>query len=80
MLVEHSQQQKRTMGLLRLETLTVVWAMLHYHYYLYGHCVKVYTDHYAVKALLEIPNPTDKHAKWWTKVFAHGVRRVHILY
>ena len=71
---------EKNYGITELETLAVVWAMSHYHYYLYGHCVTVYTDHSAVKALLETPNPTGKHARWWTKVFAQGVRRVHIVY
>ena len=48
----------------KLETLTVVWAMSHFHYYLYGHKVKVYTDHTAVKEVLDTPNPTRKHARW----------------
>ena len=71
---------EKNYGITELETLAVVWAMSHYHCYLYGHCVTVYTDHSAVKALLETPNPTGKHARWWTKVFAQGVRRVHIVY
>ena len=46
-----------------LETLAVVWVMSHFHYYLYGHRVTVYTDHSAVRAVLEAPNPTGKHAR-----------------
>ena len=63
-----------------LETLAVVWAMSHYRAYLYGHCVKVFTDHSAVKAVLGTPNPSGKHARWWTKVFASGAQEVEILY
>ena len=51
-----------------LETLAVVWAMSHFHSFLYGHSVTVYTDHSAVKAILNTPNPSGKHARWWTKV------------
>ena len=63
-----------------LETLAVVWAMSHFHYYLYGHNVKVYTDHTAVKAVLDTPNPTGKHARWWTRVYGKGVKDVQIVY
>ena len=34
-----------------LETLAVVWAIKHFHAYLYGNNVKVVTDHSAVKTL-----------------------------
>ena len=44
-----------------LETLAVVWAVTHFHAYLYGNDVTIYTDHSAVKAVLETPNPSSKH-------------------
>ena len=50
-----------------LETLTVVWGVTDFHYYLYGHQVTIYTDHTAVKAVLETPNLIGKHARWWSK-------------
>ena len=53
-----------------LETLAVVWAIQHYPAYLYGHEVTVITDHSAVKAILQTPSPSGKHACWWLKVFA----------
>ena len=40
----------------------------------------VYTDHSAVKAVLETPNPSSKHARWWTKVYGQGVKKVEIRY
>ena len=53
-----------------LETLAVVWAMKHFHAYLYGHNVQVVTDHSVVKALLGSPS-----AKWKTRsVVVAGVR------
>ena len=63
-----------------LETLAVVWAIQHFHAYLYGHNVTVLTDHVTVKAILETPTLSGKHARWWLKVFASGVGRVHIMY
>ena len=63
-----------------LETLAVVWAMSHFHSFLYGHSVTVYTDHSAVKAILDTPNPSGKHARWWTKVYGRRVREVTIQY
>ena len=63
-----------------LETLAVVWAIQHYRAYLYGHEVTVVTDHSAVKAILETPSPSGKHARWWLKVFGSGVKHVEIKY
>ena len=63
-----------------LETLAVVWACSHYHAYLYGHDVTVYTDHSAVKAILETPSPSGKHARWWSRVYGSGVKSVQIIY
>ena len=37
----------------------------------------VYTDHSAVKAVLETPNPTAKHARWWMKVYGQRVRELY---
>lgn len=71
---------ERNYAITELETLAVVWAITHFHSYLYGHSVTVYTDHSAVKAVLETPNPSGKHARWWTKVYGSGVKEVHIIY
>ena len=60
--------QKRNYGITELETLAAVWATSHFKSYLYGNSVTVYTDHSAIKAILETPSPTSKHARWWTKV------------
>lgn len=45
-----------------LETLAVVWAIKHFHAYLYGNSVKVVTDHLAVRTPLGAPSPSRKHA------------------
>jgi len=67
-------------GITELETLAVVWTISHFHAYLYGNDVTVYTDHSAVKAVLETPSPSAKHVRWWTQVYASGVRNVKIVY
>ena len=75
--LSHSEKKY---AITELETLAVVWAVSHYHHHLYGQSVTVLTDHSAVKAVLETPNPTGKHARWWTKVYGRGVREVRIVY
>ena len=63
-----------------LETLATVWAVTHFHSYLYGNKVTVITDHSAVKVILETSNPTGKHGHWWTRVYGRGVKEVCIVY
>ena len=74
-----SPQEKRY-AITELETLAVVWSVSHFHAYLYGHDVQVFTDHSAVKAVLETPSPSGKHARWWSKMFGSGVRSLQITY
>lgn len=71
---------ERNYAITELETLAVVWAITHFIPYLYGHEVTVFTDHTAVKAVLETPNPSGKHARWWTRVYGSGVKSVTIRY
>ena len=66
-------------GITELETLAVVCGISHFHF-LYGHNVTIYTDHTAVKAVLEADHLTAKHARWWTRVYAQGLKRVTVLY
>ena len=67
-------------GITELETLAVVWGVSHFHHYLYGNSVTIFTDHTAVKAVLGSDNPTAKHARWWTKVYGRGLKKVTIKY
>ena len=67
-------------GITDLETLGVVWAISHFHYYLHEHCVTVYTDPSAVKAVLETASSLGHHARWWTLVFSNGIKQVTILH
>ena len=73
-------QAEKGYAITELETLAVVWAISHFHAYLYGNDVTVYTDHSAVKAVLATPSANGKHARWWSKVFGTGVRNVDIVY
>ena len=45
-----------------LKTLTVVWALTKFHDYLYGQSMTVMTNHTAIRAILETPNPSCKHS------------------
>ncbi len=72
--------QERNYSITELETLAVVWSVSHFKAYLYGHEVTVYSDHSAVKAVLETPNPSGKHARWWMKVFGSGIKTINIVY
>ena len=73
-------QAEKNYSVTELETLAVVWGITHLHSYLYGGDVTVLTDHSAVKSILETPNPTGKHARWWTRVFGRGMKSVTIVY
>ena len=47
-----------------LEALAVVWAVRHFRPYLYGHTCQLYTDHQALKSLMNTPHPSGKLARW----------------
>lgn len=66
---------ERNYSITELETLAVIWAMSHFHPYLYGHSVTVVTDHAA--AIPQTSNPSGKHARWWTKVYGMGVENMY---
>ena len=67
-------------SVMELETLAVFWALTRFHSYLYGQTVTVMTDHTAVRVILETPNPSGKHARWWTKVYGMGIKQVKIIH
>ena len=58
------QSSKVNYGITELEALAVVWAVKHFHQYLYGHKCQVITDHEALKSLLSTPHPSGKLAPW----------------
>ena len=47
-----------------MEGLGVVWAIKHLRHYIYDHHCTVYTDHTALKSLLNTPQPSAKLARW----------------
>ena len=58
------QKHECNYGITELEALGVVWAVKHFRPYLYAHSCDVYTDHEALKALLNTPHPSGKLARW----------------
>ena len=58
------QNHERNYGISELEALGVVWAVKHFRPYIYGHHCTVYTDHEALKSLLNTPHPSGKLARW----------------
>ena len=53
---------ERNYSVTETETFSVVWAVSHFHTYLYGHKVTVYADHSAVRAVLGTTSPNGKYA------------------
>ena len=58
------QPHEKNYGVTELEALGVVWAVKYFRHYLYGHQCDVYTDHKALKSLLNTPHPSGKLARW----------------
>ena len=58
------QSHERNYGVTELEALGVVWAVRHFRHYLYGTRCDVFTDHEALKTLLNTPHPSGKLARW----------------
>ena len=58
------QLHEKNYGVTELEALGVVWAVKHFRHYLYGQSCDVYTDHEALKSLLNTPHPSGKLARW----------------
>ena len=54
---------EKNYGSIEMEALAVVWAVKHYRHYLYGHRCQIYTDHNALKSLLNAPHPSGKLAR-----------------
>ena len=57
-------QHERNYGTREFEALGGVWAARYFRHYIYGHRCDVFTDHEALKALINTPHPSGKLAKW----------------
>ena len=53
----------------------MIWVTRHFRHYLYGHKCLIYTDHQALKALLNTPHPSGKLARWGLTLDAEIVYR-----
>lgn len=58
------QPHEKNYGATELEALGVVWAVKQFRHYLYGHNCDVFTDHEALRSLLNTPHPSGKLARW----------------
>ena len=54
------QTHERNYGVTEMEALGVVWAVQQFRHYLYGHRCTDFTDHEALRSLLNTPHPSDK--------------------
>ena len=72
--------QEKKYAATELETLAVVWGVSHFHAYLYGYDVLIYTDHSTVQAVLETPSSNGKHFRWWSKLYGTGLKSIKIKY
>ena len=57
------QPHEQNYGATELEALGVVWAAKHFRHYLCGHKCVIFTDHEALKSLLNTPHPSGKLAR-----------------
>ena len=64
-------------GIIELEGLGVVWAVKNFRPYLYAHKCTVYTDHEALKSLLNTPQQSGKLARWGMALQESDLTIVH---
>lgn len=62
---------------MELEGLGVVWEVKHFRPYLFGHRCTVFTDHKALKSLLNTPQPSGKLTRWGIALQEFDVKIVH---
>jgi len=71
------QEHEKRYGITELEGLGVVWAVKHFRTYLYGHQCDIYTDHEALKSLLNTPQPSGKLARCGMAIQELDVQILH---
>eukprot|EP00794_Sanderia_malayensis_P000642 gene642-1310_t len=59
------------------EAYAVVWSLDHFHPYIYGRKVTVYTDHKALQWLRKIKSPTGKLARWILRLEEYDYKVIH---
>ncbi|GBB91667.1 hypothetical protein RclHR1_19010001 [Rhizophagus clarus] len=60
-----------------LECLAVVWAIKHFHAYVYGQKFKLITDHLALKYLFNTTIPAGRTARWILKLQVYDFETIH---
>ena len=71
------QPHEKNYGITELEGLGIVWAVKHFRPYLYGYPCDIYTDHEALKSLLNTPQPSGKLARWGMAIQELDLRILH---
>ena len=71
------QVHEKHYGISELEALGVVWAIKHFRPYIYGLHYIVFTDHVALKALLNTSQPSGKLARWGMAIQELDLEIVH---
>ena len=71
------QKHERNYGVTELEGLGVVWAVKHFRPYIYGHPCEIYTDHEALKSILNTPQPSGKLARWGMAIQELDLKILH---
>lgn len=79
MQVEHNQRHEKTRKycVTRKELLALVFACKHFRHYLYGHKVKVNTDHSALKWLMSFKDPQGQVARWIEVLSTYDLEITH---
>ena len=71
------QPHEKNYGITELDGLGVVWAVKYFRPNIYGHHCDIYTDHEALKSLLNTPQPSGKLARWGMAIQELDVRILH---